>query len=151
MKISQLCHRSVVTCVDRDHLDHAASLMWWNNIGCLPVLGDDGRLIGMITDRDIAMAALLQGAPLRSVTVSSVMNKEVVTCGEHDDTEVVLQKLIARRLRRIPIVDDDHRVVAIVSLNDIARAAVSNELDPAGVASLLQAVAVPRSLATTRP
>lgn len=151
MKISQLCHHSVVTCTDRDHLDQAASLMWANNIGFMPVVGDDGRLVGTITDRDIAMAALLQGAPLRSVTVSSVMNKEVLTCSEDDEVEPVLQMLIARRLRRIPIVNGDRRVTAIVSLNDIGRAATSNALSPVGVALLLQAISVPRSLATTRP
>lgn len=151
MKISQLCHHSVVTCSDRDHLDQAASLMWSNNIGFMPVLGDDGRLVGTITDRDIAMAALLQGSPLRAVTVSSVMNKEVLTCRLDDEVEPVLQTLIMRRLRRVPIVNDDRQVIAIVSLNDIGRAATSNELGAAGVALLLQAISVPRSLATTRP
>ena len=151
MKIAELCHRSVVTCTDRDHLDQAASLMWSNNVGCLPVLGDNGQLVGMLSDRDIAMAAMLQGSPLRAVTVSSVMSKEVLTCREDDDTETVLQRLTARRLRRIPIVDSDRRVIAIVSLNDIARAAANHTLSPAGVAALIQAVAVPRSLAVTRP
>lgn len=151
MKISQLCHRSVVTCTDRDHADQAASLMWSNNIGCLPVLGDNGRLVGMVTDRDIAIGALLQGAPLRAITVSTVMSKEVLTCREDDDAETVLKLLFGRRLRRIPLIDDDRRVLGIVSLNDIARAAANNELGPAGIVALTQAIAVPRSLAVNRP
>jgi CBS domain-containing protein len=149
MKVSALFHRTVTSCTDRDTLEHAASLLWRQNIGCLPVLGDDGRLIGMLTDRDIAIAALLQGAPLRSITVSSVMVKEVLTCQADDEIETVVEGLLARRLRRMPVIDADRRVIGILSLNDIARAAIAHQLPTAGIAAVLAAIAVPRSLAAT--
>lgn len=151
MKVSALFHRTVTSCTDRDTLEHAASLLWRQNIGCLPVVGDDGRLIGMLTDRDIAIAAFLQGAPLRSITVSSVMAKEVLTCHADDEIDAVVDALIAHRLRRIPVIDADRRVVGIVSLNDIARAAIANQLPTGGIAAVLAAIAVPRSLAVTAP
>jgi CBS domain-containing protein len=151
MKAAALFHRTVTSCTDRDTLEEAAALLWRHNIGCLPVLGDDGRLIGMITDRDIMIAAFLQGAPLRSMTVSSVMVKEVMTCRADDEIDVIVQQLLARRLRRIPVIDADRRVVGIISLNDIARAAIANQLSAGGIAAVLAALAVPRSLAVSAP
>ena len=151
MKIAALFHRTVTSCRHRDTLDRAAALLWRNNIGCLPVIGDDDRVIGVITDRDIALAAFLQGAPLRSITVSSVMNKEVIACRIDDDVEATVQRMTAHRLRRMPVLDDDRRLLGIVSLNDIARAAVADQLPLTGRAAVLAAVAVPRSLASTIP
>ena len=149
MKISALFHRTVTSCTNRDTLARAASQLWEHDIGCLPVLGDDGRLCGMITDRDIAMAAFLQGAPLRSISVSSVMSKEVAACHPDDEVDAVVQTLTARQLHRLPVIDDDRRLIGIVSLNDIARAASAGKIPPASVAKVLAAISVPRSLAST--
>lgn len=151
MKASALFHRTVITCTHRDRLDTAASQLWRHNIGCLPVVDDDGRLVGMITDRDIALAALLQGGALPSLTVSSVMATDVMTCQAEDEVEAIVETMTAHRLRRVPVTDGDGRLIGILSLNDIARAAVAHQLTPAGVAGVLAAVAVPRSLAATAP
>ncbi|HET9622023.1 MAG TPA: CBS domain-containing protein [Kofleriaceae bacterium] len=151
MNVSQLCHRSVITCGERDHLDAAMSQMWRHNIGCLPVLGDLGQLRGMITDRDIAVAALLQGGPIHAITVSSVMSKEVLTCRDGDSVAEVLELLTRRRLRRLPVVDDARNVIGILSLNDIARAVVSHQLASDATDGLARAVGVPRSLAANAP
>src|SRR5215212_5804155 len=123
MKAADLIQREIVTCSERDSLEHVAGLMWKYDIGGLPVAGGDGRVIGMITDRDICMAAYLQGAPLRSITVSSVMSKEVVTCSERDAVRDVEHAMRSRQVRRVPVVDDQGKLVGMISLNDIARAA----------------------------
>jgi CBS domain-containing protein len=151
MKISALFHRSVTSCTNRDTLSRAASLLWQHDIGCLPVLGDDGRVCGMITDRDIAMAAFLQGAPLRSISVSSVMSKDLAACGPDDDLDAVVQTLIGRQLHRLPVIDDDRRLVGIISLNDLARASSSGKVPAASVAAVMTAISVPRSPASTAP
>jgi CBS domain-containing protein len=151
MNVSQLCHRRVITCGERDHLDDAMSLLWRHNIGCMPVLGDTGQLTGMITDRDIAVAALLQGSPLHAITVSSVMAKEILTCRDGDSIAHVLEQLTRRRLRRIPVIDEARRVVGILSLNDIARAVMDDPLASETASALARAVGVPRSLAASAP
>jgi CBS domain-containing protein len=151
MNVSQLCHRSVITCGERDHLDSAMSMMWRHNIGCLPVLGDMGQLRGMITDRDIAVAAMLQGGPLHALTVSSVMTKEVLTCRDSDSVESLLDRLAQRRLRRVPVVDDQCSVIGILSLNDIARAIADQRLTIDAATALARAVGVARSLAANAP
>lgn len=144
MKAADLMQREIVTCSERDSLEHVAGLMWKYDIGGLPVATEGGRAVGMITDRDVAMAAYLQGAPLRSITVSSVMSRELVTCKEGDLAVEVEQVMRARQVRRVPVVDDQGRVVGMISINDIARAACERKLPSADVASTLAAISRPR-------
>jgi CBS domain-containing protein len=90
------------------------------------------------------MAAYLQGAPLRSITVSSVMSREVVTCKEGDDVRDVEQSMRHRQVRRVPVVDDLGKLVGMITLNDLARAAHQGKLPSADVASTLSAISRPR-------
>jgi CBS domain-containing protein len=144
MQVTKLMQREIMTCSDRDSLEHVAGLMWKYDIGCLPVTSDAGRVVGVITDRDVCMAAYLQGAPLRSITVSSVMSKEVVTCRERDQVKDVEEAMRQRQVRRLPVVDDDGAPIGIITLNDIARAAHEGKLPSAEVASTLAAISRPR-------
>jgi CBS-domain-containing membrane protein len=144
MQAADLTQREILTCSERDCLDHVAGMMWKYDIGCLPVVNDHGQLIGMITDRDVAMAAYHQGAPLRSITVSSVMTREVVTCREHDavlDVELAMRQ---RQVRRVPVVDDQGKLIGMITINDIARAAHEGKLPLVEVASTLSAISRPR-------
>ncbi|MCX5744155.1 MAG: CBS domain-containing protein [Proteobacteria bacterium] len=148
MKTEQLFHRDVTSCTDRDSLEHAATLLWRYDIGCLPVTGDDGRLVGMITDRDIAIAAFLQGAPLRGIVVGSVMSRELVTCRPDDDIHAVISRMLARQVRRLPVIDGDGRILGIISLNDLARGATSGQLPTVDIAGILVAISAPRPIST---
>jgi CBS domain-containing protein len=144
MKAADLIQREILTCSERDSLDHVASMMWKYDIGCLPVVSHDGRLIGMITDRDVAMAAYLQSAPLRSITVSSVMSREVVTCSDRDDVREVERAMRQRQVRRVPVTDEAGKLLGMITINDIARAAHEGKLPSADVASTLAAISRPR-------
>jgi CBS domain-containing protein len=143
MQVSELMQRDVVTCSDRDTLERAAQLMWESDVGCLPVV-DEGRVIGMLTDRDVCMAGFLQGCPFRSIAVSSAMAKEVVTCKARDDLRDVEYLMRHRQIRRVPVIDETGTLIGMISLNDIARAAYAGKLPSAEVASTLSAISHPR-------
>jgi CBS domain-containing protein len=144
MNAADLTQREILTCSERDSLEHVAGMMWKYDVGCLPVVNEHGRLIGMVTDRDVAMAAYLQGCPLRSITVSSVMSREVVTCREQDPVHDVEQAMRQRQVRRVPVIDDLGKLVGMITINDIARAAHEGKLPLAEVASTLSAISRPR-------
>jgi CBS domain-containing protein len=144
MQAADLIQRAILTCSERDSLEHVTAMMWKFDIGCLPVVGQDGRLIGIITDRDVAMAAYLQGAPIRSITVSSVMSREVVMCHEHDDMLEVERAMRQRQVRRVPVIDDAGKLLGMITINDIARAAHEGKLPSTDVASTLAAISRPR-------
>jgi CBS domain-containing protein len=84
-------------------------------------LDDGGHLAGVITDRDVCMAAWSKDAPLRDICAGDAMSKEVFCCSAGDSIDTVEKLMATHRVRRLPVVDHEHRVVGILSLNDIAR------------------------------
>jgi len=149
MKIANFVNRNVRACAIHDNLEHAAQLMWDHDIGYLPVTDDQGRVAGIITDRDICMAAYTQGAALRDISVTTAMAKTVLSCGLADDVESIERVMSKNQIRRMPVVDDRGHPVGIISLNDLARAASAGKVPPAEIATILAAVTAPRKLSAT--
>jgi CBS domain-containing protein len=123
MRLRELMSHPVVSCSSGATLDHPARLMWEFDCGTIPVVDDDGRLVGMITDRDICMGSLMQGKPLHEIPVTSVMAHDLVSCHADDSVETAEHAMRDNRIRRIPVLDNDRRPLGIVSLNDLARLA----------------------------
>jgi len=96
----------------------AARLMAELDCGCLPV-GEDGRLVGMITDRDIAVRAVAAGRSLKT-PIREVMSLEVKYCFEDAQVDEVAQNMADIKVRRLPVLDHGKRLVGIISLGDIA-------------------------------
>lgn len=111
------------TCRPDDDLATAANVMWDLDCGCVPVVGEGRRVVGMITDRDACMAALMSGRPLHELRVAEVMSKEIAYCRPSDGLDEAHAMMRARRVRRLPVTDGEGRVVGVLSLHDIARAA----------------------------
>ena len=121
VQVRQLMMKAdVQTCAPEDSLDTAARLLWEADVGVLPVVSG-GRTVGMITDRDICMAAYTQGRPLRELQVSSAMSRRVY--GVRPETPLSEATLIMRehQVRRLPVVDQEGKLVGLLSLNDLAR------------------------------
>jgi CBS domain-containing protein len=123
MKVGELMTHPVHTCSPDDTLHTAARLMWEHDCGSIPVVDRDGRVIAMLTDRDICMAAYTQGRPLSSVQVRSAMSRSLFSCSPDatvGDAESIMR---ASQVRRLPVIDAENRLVGIISLGDIARTA----------------------------
>ena len=123
MLVEQLMNRPPVTCTPDDSCHEAARLMWEHDCGVLPVVARDGTLCGMITDRDICMAACLRGLKLEEMRVNEVMAQEVASCRPGDPIGVAERTMSRCQVRRLPVVDPDNQVVGVLSLNDLAREA----------------------------
>ncbi len=121
MNASDLMTCAVKSCGIDDNLQRAAQLMWENDCGIVPVLDGDGRVVGMISDRDICMAAYTHGLPLWQLPVSDAMAKQVHGARESDPLEVVETLMRRARVRRVPVLDGDGRLKGILSMNDLAR------------------------------
>ncbi len=123
MKVDELMAKDVKTCGPRATLNVAAQIMWETDCGSVPVVGDGGEVVGMVTDRDICMAAYTRGAPLWNITVESAMSKEVHLC-HPGDTVATAEEIMRRcQVRRLPVVDQSGHLVGLLSLADIARQA----------------------------
>lgn len=119
MKVSEVMTREVQTVSPDQPAQDAASFMLQANAGSIPVT-DGERLIGMITDRDIAVRGVAKGyGP--DTPVRELMSNDIVCAQEDDNVEDVATKMSEAQVRRLPVIDQDQRLCGIVSLGDLAR------------------------------
>jgi len=151
MKIRDVMTKSLRTCRAHDSLSVPARAMWDGDCGVVPVVDETNRVIGMVTDRDVCMAAYTQGKPLADIPVRSAMSKKVVSCRTEDDLAVALRQMQAAKVHRLPVLDPQGRIDGILSLNDLARLrGERNEKAPAvtaeQLATTLAAICDPRPM-----
>jgi CBS domain-containing protein len=127
MKIQDVMSVDVVTCKPADPTSEAARLMWEHDCGVVPVVDEENHPLGIVTDRDICMAAYMTGRPLAAIRVDEVMSRELQTCSPEDSIGKAELSMQDRHVRRLPVVDDDSHLVGILSLNDIARRAAHDQ------------------------
>ena len=136
MKVRDIMTRDVRLLDPNQTIREAASLMAEVDAGALPV-GENDRLVGMLTDRDIVIRAVAQGRPV-DTKVGVVMSKEVLYCFDTDDLDDVSRNMGKAQVRRLPVVNADKRLVGIVSLGDLARSE-----DPATIGRTVTRVSTP--------
>jgi CBS-domain-containing membrane protein len=145
MRVEKIMSHNVTTCAPHDSLEHAASLMWNSDCGSLPVIAANGsgHIAGVITDRDICMAALFQGRPLRDIRVEEAMAKNVLTCHASDEIEAAQRVMQNEQIRRLPVLGNEGELLGILSMADIAREAArlqysqKHEIPASGVMATL--------------
>lgn len=118
-KIRSIMSSEVATCRPTDDLRTVTRRMWSRDVGSLPVL-DSGKAVGVITDRDIAMAAGMTGKPLAMLAVGSCMSSSLWSCSPEDSVADAEREMRAKQVHRLAVLDKG-RLVGMVSLNDIAR------------------------------
>jgi CBS domain-containing protein len=123
MKVRELMTKKVSSCRATDACSEAVKIMWECDCGAVPVVGDDDRLVGIITDRDVCMATWLRDSLPRDIPVSAIMSRELCVCSPSDRIDSAEQLMRTRQIRRLPVVDTDQRLVGILSLADIVREA----------------------------
>ncbi len=151
MKVKDLMATEVKSCATHNTLNTVAQTMWDNDIGCVPVVDNDRRVVGMLTDRDVCMAAYIQGVPLTGSLVTSAMSKQVFSCAFDDDVASAESLMRDKQVRRLPVTDAQGRLAGIISLNDIAREGEredelkkAREVSDAEIARVMASVCAPR-------
>jgi CBS-domain-containing membrane protein len=128
--------------------------MWESDCGSLPVLDQNGSVIGMITDRDVCMAGYTQAQLLGRIPVSRAMSGELYSCNPDEELDKVEKRMRSHQVRRLPVVDDEGRLRGILSLADIAQRPAKDAKGKAGtrqvgfaeVGETFAAVTTPRRL-----
>ena len=122
MKCKEMMTQKVVCCLPDDKVAKVAKKMKKADIGSVPIVEDmeKKKLIGIITDRDLALKVIGKGRKPQSTKIKKVMTKNVVTCLANDDLQKALDLMAENQLRRIPVVDKNNRVVGVISQADIA-------------------------------
>lgn len=119
MKVQEVMTTNAKVCTLTDNLSAAAGLMWENDCGALPVVAEGEKVVGLITDRDICMAANLNNRNLWNIAVEEVISGRLFACTPEDDIHSALKTMQENKIRRLPVVAADGTLEGILSLNDI--------------------------------
>ena len=121
-KCNEVMTKNPVCCRPDDMVTKVAQLMQSENIGSIPVIENERtqKLVGIVTDRDLVLKIIAKGHDVKSTKVGAVMTRQVVTCRAGDDLQLALDAMAEHQLRRIPIVDNDDRIIGIIAQADVA-------------------------------
>lgn len=157
MNVEQIMTKDVATCGPDDTLNNAARIMWERDCGFVPIAepGPTRRLVGVVTDRDLCMAAYTRGRRLGDVRIGEVMSTEVRSCKPADDVAQAEATMREAQVHRLPVVDDADQLLGVISLADVAREAAREagskrqEVTVAEIGETLAAIRQPREIAAT--
>jgi CBS domain-containing protein len=121
LRVHELMTRRIASVHPATPVERAARLMEECDCGALPVIGDNGVLVGMITDRDIAVRIVARGRDARQAIVADCMTERVFACYANESVAECMRQMAHHQVRRMPIVDEHGRLVGIIAQGDLAR------------------------------
>lgn len=119
MKVFEVMHQGVNWVTPDASLAQVANIMKNDDVGAVPV-GENDRLIGMVTDRDIALRAFADGRDPAPLTARDVLTKGIVYCHTDETVEDAIRLMETKQIRRLPVIDDKKRMVGMLSVGDIS-------------------------------
>ncbi|MGB8113085.1 MAG: CBS domain-containing protein [Candidatus Sulfotelmatobacter sp.] len=142
MKVNEIMTKNPVCCWPSSSTLSAALLMQESDTGIMPVIRDPFTpiLVGVVTDRDLCLYVVATGRDSSSSWVDGCMTAGPVCCAEHDDVSCAIDLMKTHRVRRLPVVNEKHEVVGILSLSDVARKA---GVEASVIAATLQKICEP--------
>lgn len=140
MNVKSLMTSAPRTCTPATNLAEAAALMLDADCGILPVVDDAGKLVGVVTDRDMYVALATRNTLASQLTVGEVARRKVFTCGPDDDVQSALAVMKQHHVRRLPVEGFGGTVAGIISMNDILLAAGKKGVGNADIIETLQAI-----------
>ena len=119
MKVKDIMTQQAICCSPETNVGAAVEMLWLHNCGMLPIVGSDGKLVGVVTDRDICIAMGTRNLLPAKVTVKEIATTSVFTCKPDDDVHEALGTMAERQVRRLPVVNDQGFPQGILSLDDV--------------------------------
>lgn len=119
MKVKEIMTANAKACTLTDNLAEAARLMWETDCGIVPVVAEGGKVVGLITDRDICMAAMIKGRNESSIAIEDVISQKLFSCKPEDDIHNALNTMRNNKVRRLPVVTAEGKLAGMLSMNDV--------------------------------
>lgn len=151
MRIDQLMRKPAITCRHSENLQAVAQRMWEQDCGVLPVVDDAGKMVGIVTDRDVCMAAYTQNKTLSAIPVTTAMAKAVFSMSPGASIEAAEQLMGEKQVHRLPVADADGKPLGVISMNDIARYAAGTRTPAAQEVALKAYAAIAQPRAQPQP
>jgi CBS domain-containing protein len=124
MKVKEVLKRAGKPCTPLSSLDTVGKIMWEENCGAVPVVDADGKALGIVTDRDLALALTAKNRGAAQILVREILvAEELFSCREEDELAEAIRKMRAHKVRRLPVLDAQGQLLGLLSLKDLALAA----------------------------
>jgi CBS domain-containing protein len=120
MKVHDVMTEDVKYCGPETNLAAAAAMMWESDCGALPIVADGGKAVGVITDRDIAIALGTRNKQAAEIPVKEVMSAELFAASPDEDIHTALKLMRKEKVHRLPVINAEGKLEGILSLNDVA-------------------------------
>ncbi len=133
-------------CRPDDNLAKAVGIMWEKDCGIVPVIDKKSKVVGTVTDRDVAVSVFLQNKPASEITAGGVISGKVVTCSSSDKIEKVLKLMKKNQIRRLPVTDKNGKLEGIISITDILLASQKDKSLRKKILKTLEEIGKPRPI-----
>lgn len=138
--------KTVGFCQAEDDLAKAVEIMREKDCGFVPVVNKKSEVIGIVTDRDIAIAVFMQKKTASKISIGDIIDRRIITCSEKDDVEDVLKKMRKHQVKRLPVIDKKEKLSGIISITDILLAARKDKSLKKKIFKTLEAIGKPRPI-----
>ena len=146
MKVKDVFKPRLKSCTPVTSLDAVGRIMWESDSGAVPVVDAEGKVTGLLTDRDLAMSMAAKNRGSSQILVREVTSGELFTCVPEDEIAAAIQKMRTNRVRRLPVIDAQGKLLGMLSLKDLALAANgSSGISCEDVALTLQTLCQPKT------
>ena len=157
MKVVDVMMRTPASCAAETNLAAAVEILWTRNCGMLPIVDHEGKVTGVVTDRDICVALGTRNRPAADITVAEVQPEKLFACKADDDIHTALAIIAGAKVRRLPVTDLQGKLRGILSLDDVVLHAISGgpgripELSNSDVVEYMKKVYRPNLPELSRP
>ncbi|MCB1025310.1 MAG: CBS domain-containing protein [Acidobacteria bacterium] len=121
MKVEKIMTDNVGTCRLDDNLGKAVFIMWQRDCGAVPIVDDENKVVGMVTDRDASIAAASRNMLVSDIGVKDFAVGKLISCGRKDKVEDALKKMARHKIKRLPVVNKNGELKGIISIADVLR------------------------------
>lgn len=125
MKVKEAMHREAQWRDPSTPIAELAELMRNEDIGAIPI-GENDRLVGMVTDRDIAIRVVAEEGDISATTAGDVMTEDIIYCSEDENLEDAIHLMENKQIRRLPVINHEKRLVGMLSIGDVSDAAAQS-------------------------
>lgn len=137
---------SVGVCKTDESLAKAVEIMFEKDCGIVPIINKKSKVIGMISDRDVAVSVFLRGKSAGEILCGEILNGKVLSCSAKDDVADVLKIMKTQQIKRLPVVDKKGKLEGIISITDILLASENDKKLRQKVMKTLEAISKPRAI-----
>ncbi len=146
MKVKKIMTKTVEVCGESDALSEACKIMWQKDCGVVPIVNKKLKVVGIITDRDIMVAAFLQNKTVSEINCSEIVSEEIISCTSADKVEDVLKLMKKYQVKRLPVVDEKEILEGIISITDILLSSGDDKKMRKKVLKTIEAISKPRPI-----